>query len=223
MQIVELETGTKLTFLVTAKGKQISFESSVVDVNPNRHYILAEAVMSGDRIVSFKGEGITASMLAIFPGDKPMMFIEPEIITMRRNDNTLCYKISSPAHGKPFNRRGAYRCVIGVDSTIQYELSGQPSEVFIKDVSVTGFAIVCSSTVNIAVGQLIHVVLTDSIEEPNGGTEQFSFNMYGIVVRNQLLDNGKIVYGCRFNDKIRGLDSYLAKKDRIAIAKNKGE
>ncbi len=219
MQIDELEVGTPLSFLVDIKGSQMCFESHVISVNDNRHFILAEGVFNENKIVSFKGEDITASLLAICPGDRPMIFVNPTILTLRRNDNTLCYKILTNKAGRPFNRRGAYRCIIGIDSTVSYGLGAPPAEVFIRDVSVSGFSISCDGSLKIRKNQLIHVVLSDVLEG-NNRKEEFNFTMFGVVVRVQEHENGRKTIGCRFNDPVKGLDTYIAKKDRLAIAKS---
>ena len=45
--------------------------------------------------------------------------------------------------------------------------------------------------------------------------------MYGIVVRSQDLENGKIVYGCKLNNHVGGLENYVALKERMNLKKDR--
>jgi len=52
--------------------------------------------------------------------------------------------------------------------------------------------------------------------------ENFSFHLYGIVVRKQDLDDHRVVYGCKLNTPVKGLEVYIVKKERIRLMHERG-
>ena len=46
--------------------------------------------------------------------------------------------------------------------------------------------------------------------------------MYGLLTRTQELENGKILYGCRLNNPVPGLEAYIMKKERLRLKKSNG-
>ena len=102
---------------------------------------------------------------------------------------------------------------IGLDKTTY--------DIIIRDVSLTGFSFVfCSFEQTTEVGKGIHLVLNDYLEET---AENFSFQMYGTVVRVEEVENGKTIYGCKLVEKVRGLDTYIAKKERARMHNQRGK
>ncbi len=219
MRIDELPVGTPISFLVDINGEQhLEFSSRIQDVHPKKKFVLAEAVFEGDKIVSFKGENTIVNVLAVFVEDKPQLFQNVTVISMRKSDNTLCYNLICATEGRPFNRRGCYRCFVGLPTTLAYKPGAEPVEVIIRDVSVTGFALTCPTEIQLVTNQVVHVVLDDKLADTG---EKFSFHMYGIVVRAQNLENGKTVYGCKLNNHVGGLENYIALKERIGLKKGR--
>ncbi|MBP5198665.1 MAG: PilZ domain-containing protein [Lachnospiraceae bacterium] len=221
MLIEELEVGTPISFLVDIGGAEpqhLEFSSHIEESYPKKKMAIAEAVMRDDKIVSFKGENTVVNVIALFSDDKPQIFNNVTVTSMKRSNNTFCYSLQCTAAGKPFNRRGSYRCYVGLPTSLAYKPGAEPVEVIIKDVSVSGFALTCPSEIELAINQVVHVVLTDTIEQ-SGDT--FTFQMYGIVVRSQDLENGKIVYGCKLNNHVGGLENYVALKERMNLKKDR--
>ena len=89
----------------------------------------------------------------------------------------------------------------------------------IKDVSTTGFSVTCSDETDFHVNQVLHVILNDYFEDT---AENFNFHLYEIIVRVEELENNKVVYGCRLNSRVIGLDAYIMKKERLRIKKQRG-
>lgn len=219
MRIEELTPGTPLTFLVSINGEQLSFNTKIQEVYPKKHLVLADAIYHDDKVISFRAANTIVNILVTFNDDKPQLFKNVTVTTMKKPDSSLCYNLSTIAESKPFNRRENFRCYLGLPTVIQFGPNQSPYDAILRDVSVTGFAITCSKEVEISPNQVIHTLLHDTIDEL---AEHFSFHLYGLIVRTQELPNGKILYGCRLNNRVAGLESYIMKKERIRLRSTNG-
>lgn len=219
MRMEEVTTGTPITLLVTINGKQLSFNSQIQEVYPKRHLVLAEPVFLDEKIISFRGKNILVDIVVSFPDEKPQIFKNVTVITMKRADNSLCYSLSTFAESKTFNRRESYRCYVGIPTAVQCGPNHPAHNAVIRDVSLTGFSVTCNQDTELSPDKIIHVLLNDYIEEL---AENFSFHLYGMIVRSQELENGKTVYGCRLNNHVGGLENYIMKKERIRLQNTNG-
>lgn len=220
MRIEELAPEQPITILVIAGEKTLEFPSSVLDTIPHKHMILAAPILKDDKIISFNGKGILVHLIATFSDQKPHVFQNVTINSAKRDDNSFCYTITSPAESKEFNRRGAYRCYIGTPTRIRIGSGRTAIECTIKDISTTGFAFtVSSSEVELSKRTAVHAVLNDQSEELS---QKYSFHLLGSIVRSYTLENGNVVYGCQFTGKVPGLDKYLMEKERIRLQKSRG-
>lgn len=81
--------------------------------------------------------------------------------------------------------------------------------VTIKDISATGFAFSTSDEREFQENESVHAVLNDYVEET---AKSYSFHLYGVIVRKFKLENGNMVYGCRFPARVIGLESYIMER-----------
>ena len=221
MHIEELAAGLGITFYVnTYDGQQMLFESSITEVDPKKHLVLAEAITKDEKVVSLKGKGITVDMVAAIPDEKPILFKNVQVETLKLDQNSFCYNVVTPKEGSNFNRREAYRCFVGNPTTLRNGKDMEDHDVVIKDVSVSGFAITCGGELELEPGQLVHVLLEDYIEEID---REYSFHLYGLMVRKQELEHGKVIYGFRLNNHVGGLENYLTQKERIRLRNSRGK
>ena len=98
--------------------------------------------------------------------------------------------------------------------SVQFGANHSVHDAVIKDISIDGFSFVCSNDITFELDRVVHVLLNDYIDEI---AENFSFHLYGIIVRSYALDENRTVYGCKLNNKVIGLDKYITKKERIRI------
>lgn len=217
MRIEELRPGQELTLFVSVHNNSLVFTSKVQEINRKRHMIFADAVFQNGRPISFRGKGVVLNVLAATGNDKPHLFKNVANTLLRRSDGTLCYSLTTIAESVAYNRRENFRCYVGIETSIQVGTNRAAYEAIIKDVSSNGFAVVCDNNVRFPSGSLVHVVLNDQID---GFGERYVFHLYGLVARIQELENGRIIYGCRLNNHVAGLDSYLMKKERNRLKKN---
>lgn len=222
MRIEELTAGCNISFYVKiGKEQQLVFESSIIDVNPKKKLVLSEAILKNGKVLAFKGNGISIDMVAALAEGKPYFFENITIEPLRLADNTFCYNLSCANNGVPYNRRGSYRCFIGNPVFLRNSKEMKEYTVILRDVSATGFSITCDQTteLDLSTNQMVHVLLEDYLEEID---QNFTFHLYGLMVRKQEMENGKILYGFKLNSSVIGLDNYLTQKERLRIKKNRG-
>lgn len=217
MRIEELKPGQELTLFVSVHNNSLVFTSKVQEINPRRHMVFADAVFQNGKPISFRGKGVILNVLAATGDEKPHLFKNVSNTLLRRSDGTLCYSLTTIAESVAYNRRQNFRCYVGIETFIQAGTNRAAHEAIIRDVSSNGFAVVCDSNVDFPAGSLVHVVLNDQID---GFGEKYVFHLYGLIARIQELENGRTVYGCRLNNHVAGLDSYLMKKERNRLKKN---
>lgn len=221
MRVDELTAGSSVTFYVKIGDQQMSFESSILDVNPKKRLVLAEAILKDGKVLAFKGNAISVDMVVSVSDGKPFYFENIGVEPLRLPDNTFVYNLSCTKEGVPYNRRGSYRCFIGNPVYLRNSREMKEYAVILRDVSVTGFSITCdaSTDLDLAANQMVHVLLEDYLEEVD---QNFSFHLYGLMVRKQEMENDKVLYGFKLNTSVTGLENYLTQKERLRIKKNRG-
>lgn len=219
MLITELTTDTKIKIIAKIQDEEAEFESTIDEVVPNKRIVLAAPVYKNDKLVTFRGKGLIVDVLVTPPDDKPQLFKNVTINLMKKGDNTYWYNLVTQAASKPQNRRKSFRCYVGIASTVQIGSNKSTEDIIIKDISVDGFSFVCSNEIDIPIDKVVHTVMNDYIQEL---AENFSFQIYGIVIRKQDLDDHRVVYGCKLNSHIKGLEVYIVKKERIRLMHERG-
>ncbi len=219
MRIEELIPEQPITLLVIIGKQQLEFSSQVLESLPKKHMILATPILKDDKIISFQVKGILIHLIVQYPDQKPLVFLNVTVRTAKRKDESLCYTITTLAESKEYNRRGAYRCILGVDINIRIGKNRSAIEAILKDISATGFSFTVSGDKSYGDRELVHAVVNEYIEET---AKNYSFHLYGTIVRNYSLENGNIVYGCQFTGKVVGLEQYIMEKERIRLQKSRG-
>ncbi len=219
MRIEELEPEQHITLLVIAREQQLEFASTVLESIPRKHMIIAAPVFQDEKIISFNGKGILVHLIVSFPDQKPHIFQNVTVYTAKKKDESLCYTITTIAESKEFNRRSAFRCFVGIDTHVRIGTNRTTIEATIKDVSATGFALTTTAEIELHKNDIVHAVLNDYIEET---AKNYSFHLFGTIVRCFKLENGNHVYGCKFTTKIVGMDKYIMEKERIRMQRSRG-
>lgn len=219
MLIEELTAGQNISIQVIMNAEQMEFPTTVIDPVPKRHGIYASPIMRGDKVVSFRGKGILTHLIVTFPDTKPQIFYNVIIQTMKSEDGSFSYLISTLSPSMAYNRRNAFRCFLGISSSVQVGMNNTAVDAVIRDVSLTGFSFVISSDEKqYADGSAVHILLNDHIDEKQ---ENFSFHLFGIIVRSLELENNKTMYGCKLTNKIHGLERYIMLKERLRLNKSR--
>lgn len=219
MRIEEVTPGLSIEIVANFGEEQLMFDSHIEEVYPRKHLVLAAPVLQNDKVISFRAKGLIVDVLVTLEDDKPQLFKNVTISVLKKPDGTFCYNLATAALSKPYNRRRNFRCYVGAASSVQFGPNHRTHEAVIKDISASGFSFVCNNDVSFDKDQLVHTVLNDYLEEL---AENFSFHLYGIIVRSYPLDDMRTVYGCRLNKKVSGLDAYIMKKERLRLKRLSG-
>ncbi len=218
MRIENLLSGQKVTLQVNINGATLNLETTTQKSYPQKHFVLLDAVKYNGKGISFKKQGITVDLIACFD-EKPYIFKSIAILLQKKPDGSLCYFVTSDAEGISFNRRENFRCYIGVSGYMSHSSLSEPEYMIIRDISYNGFSVICRPGLTLEKGQLIHAVLHDYLADEN---TKFSFHLHGTVTRVQRLPSGYILFGCRLNNQVPGLDRYIMTKERHHLRKASG-
>lgn len=219
MKIEEIKPDSTATLVATIGAEKIEFDTILRDAVPKKHLITADPIYRNEKIISFRAKGLVVDLVTQPEGSAPIVFKNVAITLMKREDGSICYAINTIAESKVLNRRNSFRCYVGVSTTVQAGGNKAAHDAIIKDVSMTGFAVTCSADTDFHENQVLHVVLNDYLEEL---AENFNFHLYGLIVRIEQLDNGSVIYGCKMNSRVAGIDAYIMKKERLRMKKQKG-
>lgn len=219
MYIEELEVGRTLTIQAVIGSDQLEFPVTILESLPKKHGIITSAILKDEKVLSFKAAGILTHLIVAFDENKPHVFYNVDIQILKSDDGNFCYFITTPAISKEFNRRGAFRCYVGLRASVQIGSNTTSMNTTIKDVSSTGFSFILPAEAKeFKTGSIAHIVLTDYLKETG---ENFKFPISGIIVRSYKMENGNTVYGCKLNAKVIGLDRYILVKQRLRLNKSR--
>ncbi|MBE5856989.1 MAG: hypothetical protein E7296_05385 [Lachnospiraceae bacterium] len=221
MRIYDLEPGREITILIMIGNQTMEFESEVIGGVPQKSMIYAKPVIKNNKVLTFNGKGISANVVITGKDTKPLIFRNAAFSTLKDKDGNLSYGIVSHGEGVEFNRRDSFRCPVDVPSVAQIGLEKKTYNIIIRDVSINGFSFCFTNdTVTAEVGQFVHTTLNDFID---GLFENFTFRLFGLIVREAELSNGKRVYGCKIVQQLKGIDTYIAKKERMRLLKQRAK
>lgn len=221
MRIYDLEPGREITILILIGSQSMEFESEVIGGVPLKQMIYAKPVIKNNKVLTFSGKGISANVVITGKDTKPLIFRNAAFSTMKGKDGKLCYGIVSHADAVEFNRRDSFRCPVDVPSVAQIGLERDTYNIIIRDVSINGFSFCFTNdSVTAEIGQFVHTTLNDFID---GLFENFTFKLFGLIVREAELSNGKHIYGCKIVQQQKGIDAYIAKKERMLLLKQRAK
>ncbi len=215
MNIFELTPGQSITIFVNTPDQKLEFRTTIAEAYPKKRILLAAPIYMNEKLLTFRGNNLLFDIL-VCPedGSTPQIFKNVDIKLVKKPDGSVFYTLFTIANSKSYNRRGAFRCSIGLATTVQCGTNRVPYDAVIKDISTTGFSFILPITCQVDPNNVVHMIVNDYIEET---AERFNFNLYGLIVRSYELDPYRMAYGCRLNSPVIGLDKYLITKERIRM------
>ena len=219
MQLDELERGQSVLIQVVIDATQHEFPTEIIET-PKGQYVLAAPIFKQGKIISFQSEKIITNLIVNIPNEKPHIFFHVKVRALKTSNGQYMYQIITDSPSREFNRRGAFRCYIGLPTSIRIGVDHRALETTIKDISLSGFSFVMPyGADSYNAGEQVHTVLNEFINEKK---MRFSMHLFGVIVRKEELDNGNNVYGCRLTSPVAGLEKYIMLKERLSIAKSRG-
>lgn len=216
MRLTDLSLGQAMIISVHVGEQQLEFESELELINAKKHIVYLAPIMKDNKLLTFTAKGILTDIIVNLPDSKPYVFRNMILNAMKKEDGTFCYGVLDNAEGMALNRRGAFRCSIDCNAILRIGTMHKTYEIIIRDVSVTGFSFTFNGAEEGSCdeGQTVHCVLNDFLEETY---DKFSFQLYGMIVRKVELENKRVIFGCQLTSPVKGLDSYIAKKERLRL------
>lgn len=222
MLITDIQPGSNITIIARSRDNQMEFKTVTGEVIADKNMILAQIITQDDKLLTFKGHNIIINVLVPLENANPEIFTNVQINLVKKKDGSIWYTIHTITRSKVLNRRASFRCVVGTPTTISFQLMAakETYKGVIKDVSNTGFGLVCDESVPIEPNKVVYAELNDYIEKLD---EHFNFRLSGIVVNVIPMEKNRVKVGCRFNKDIPGIDKYIVTKERMRLRNTHGK
>lgn len=218
MKLEELRSGQYITVMAATGGRSVELDTVIEEVNKGRHTVYASPIVKDGKTVSFSVPGLSTHIVINFENKNPHVFRNVKVLLCKKDKTKNWYAITSSSGSVEINRRKTPRCYIGYDTVIRVGPHRTTYNGTIKDVSAGGFGFTLSSDKPCPAGSMVRLVLNDTIPEIS---ERFSFSLCGIIVNQRMLENGKMLYGCRLTSQANGLKEYIAKKEKSRTHKSR--
>ena len=198
MRLTDLELTHSVELEVHLDGKKTTLLTSVEGIYENS--VLLTPIHLDGKIVGFPAK-FTVNLL--YPEDGQVFIWRDITVKAVRYHGKIYHSVELFGSATVSNRRGAYRVFIGENRFIYYRVKSDTRmyEVFVRDISETGLCYMTKE--EFEVGRKIHLQLRLS-----GG--------YELTLRAKILwkrenpnRNTTFLYGCKFTEKSKYLNSYL--------------
>lgn len=206
MLLEEMDVGSKITILVGIGSQTLSFDSILEE--PAENGVLTTPVYRNDKLVGFRTKGLIIRIQVTNASDQKVYeFINVEILNVKTQDEQIHHKMVCKTPGKQVNRRTAVRVWIGKDGIAQIGVNRIAYEVIVKDISVSGISFIFHKDLNVEPGTMAHITFNDT-------EARTKFSLSAIIVRKELLEDNKVLYGCRLNQESPAIAKYVNDKQR---------
>ena len=118
MRIEELPEELPITLVATIGPETLELTTVIQEAIPKKHLVTAEPIYRNDRIISFRAKGLIVDLVTQLPDNPPIIFKNITVHLMKREDGSLCYALTTLAESKVLNRRGSFRCFLGIPSSV---------------------------------------------------------------------------------------------------------
>lgn len=213
----EMVSGLKVHLTATAGLEQLEFETSVVQAGEG--HIIVEPIKHNDKILNFSNSSIIKNVI-IDSEPLPEKYINVDVETTVFQ-NKKYHMILSDKEGTPINRRNEFRVYVGSYVTAQIANTNQSVEVILKDVSVGGFSLIIRKEgIDGIVGWKGQAIKAVYYRENNKNRIPMVF--IGQVVREEDVDEGRILVGCKNLRQPFGIEKFVAEMQREELRRKSG-
>lgn len=207
-KLSEMENGAKVHLSVSSGGNALEFDTNVVEAGES--HIIIEPIKHDDKILNFSNKEIVKDII-VDTAELPEKYINVDV-GITKLDNKKYHIVFCDKEGVTVNRRDDFRVYVGSYVDAQLANINAKTEAILKDVSIGGFSLVIRKNgidgIVGWVGQHIKVVFY------HGGNEHIPMVFIGEVVREESLDGGRIVVGCKSLRQPFGIERFIADKQR---------
>lgn len=210
MVLAELTDDCNLIFEMSLNGQKFEFPVNLLEKGNN--FIITEPIKINGKVLSFSSkESVGINLICIRKDKVPVVWKAVGISVIMEKGKSQ-YKVTPSSEGFESNRRGAFRLFVGVTGVAQMGTNRKALDIIVRDVSENGFSFVTSEDVEHSKNMPVRLVFGDM---------QRNFSLMGIVVRKVVIDEKRIVYGCRLGVKNNNLAQYISEKQRQMMSMNK--
>lgn len=215
MRLSELKVGDELivkSYYFDKKhygAAEASFTTTCIEVH-ERGILTGELCTDEGTPINFESPRVCSDLYLIKVGEHPVLWKNVII----RHTSQLGIKnhiIVARNSGQRYNRRASFRVLVGAKAVARLGVSRTTADVYVKDISLTGFAISIESKYDVGLHDAIRVTYEDS-----GHT----FAVEGICIRKQKVSEDRVICGCVLNTRSKALAEYIAEKQRLLAKKN---
>lgn len=209
MLLMEIKPETKVIFELDMNGQNFEFPSVVIGTEKNG--ILTEPIRVSGKILSFENSTVKVNLIMNRDGMPPIVWKGVGITVISTKGGSK-YKLIAGGEGVQVNRRESFRLFIGMRGVVQIGANKKAIEIIVKDVSDTGFSFVSDEDYEDVQNKPVRLVFNDFNQ---------SFSLIGLIVRKVVIDEKKIIYGCKLGSPNSRLTHYITEKQRQMLSMNK--
>lgn len=217
-KLSEMTSGLKVHLTVTSGNDQLEFETSVVQAGEG--HIIVEPVKYNNRILNFSNRSIIKDIIIDclpLPEKYTDVDIETTMFENKKHHIVLCDR-----EGTAVNRRNEFRVYVGSHVTAQLATLNQSVEAILKDVSIGGFSLVIRREgIDGIVGWKGQIIKAVYYREGNKTKVPMVF--IGQVVREEDVDEGRVLVGCKSLRQPFGIEKFVAEMQREELQRKNGE
>lgn len=204
MRIGDLEENQGLHIEVIAKGGRLEYDVRTVFSEGGVTFI--EPIRYKNQIVDFMRSDIIINVLYTRDGEKPIEWRGCIMKVMEYKGNQY-HAIGCKNVGVEVNRRECLRVFVGEKGIAQVGSHRGTINATVKDVSATGFSFTGAQDIDPKTGDAVRLVFEDHVRHNR-------FELMGKLVRTVEMDEGRTLYGCRLDGAHKGIEEYIAQRQR---------
>lgn len=216
-KLSELTSGLKVHLTVSSGTEELEFETDIVQAGEG--HVIVEPIRHDNKLLNFSNRAITKDIVVDSqPLPEKYMDVDVEITTL---ENKKYHIILSEKEGTPINRRNEFRVYVGNYVKAELASVNQSVEAILKDVSIGGFSLVIRrQEVDGVVGWTGQVI--KAVYYHGGSKNKTPMVFIGKVVREEDVDEGRVLVGCKNLRQPFGIEKFVADMQREELQRKNG-
>lgn len=217
MLLTEIDEGDELFIKsyyydkTTYGDAEVNFRTTCTEIL-NRGILTNEMTTDDGNPINFESDKVCSDVYLIREGECPIIWKNAMIKRFTIHGERI-HAIASKLEGIKFNRRGSFRISVGARGIARLGVSRTTADVIVKDISLSGFAIIIEPKYEVRQFDYMRVTFDDY---------GYRINVTGVCIRHQPLPDGRIIYACTIDAKNPDLEDYIAAK-QLALARARSQ
>lgn len=213
MKLYEIAEGEPIQ-IIASMGKNTFEFMTIVDICKGG-VLFVEPIRYEDKLLNFDSDQIDVTVMYVVAGEKPMIW-EKCVVRYIQMKTQKYHAIICKRDGRQWNRRYTFREYLGMTGFLVSETSRKRWDVIVKDISTEGVAFVIHS------GDVSMENIGDFHLEFEDRENHLNIHLNGTVVREEIVDENKKVFGAALKKSNIDVGMYILQKQRKDIARRRG-